>query len=188
MVIITPRNLARSAFLCSIIVIVSQVFRFGSAIIPFSLLPGVYVLGTLVFSPLENGLGWAIYLLLGLIGIPVFATPPYGGFGYIFKPTFGFLLGYPLLSTLVSWIVQRKKEKTRCSLLFLSIMAIVLLYGPGLIYLWIVLRFFIQAPTSFIIILKTGFFPFIGGDILKAFVAFFIAWKARPVWGGSEKN
>ena len=36
------------------------------------------------------------YILLGLVGIPVFASPPYGGPGYFLLPTFGFLLGFIL--------------------------------------------------------------------------------------------
>jgi len=182
-VILSPRLLVRSAFLCSIIVIVTQITRFSSAIVPFSLLPGIYVLGAMVFTPLENAFGWMIYILLGLMGIPVFATPPYGGPGYILKPTFGFVLGYLLLSPLFSWIVQKRKKKSFYYLLFFSFAAVSLPYVPGLIYLWVIMKYVVQAQISFEYALKIGFFPFIGGDFLKAIVGFLIVWKAKPLRG-----
>lgn len=181
--ILSPRNLVRSAFLCAVAVIVTQLVRFGSAIVPFSLLPGIYVLGTISFSPIENGFGWMIYILLGLMGVPVFATPPYGGPSYILKPTFGFLLGYLFFSPLFSWIVQKRRKASFYYLLFLSFAAVSLPYIPGLIYLWVILKFIVQAQVSFEYTLKTGFFPFIGGDILKAIVVFLIVWKAKPLRG-----
>lgn len=181
--ILTPRNLVRGAFLCAIIVVVTQLIRFGSAIVPFSLLPGIYVLGIISFSPIENGFGWLIYILLGLMGVPVFATPPYGGPGYILKPTFGFLLGYLFLSPFFSWVAQKRKKTSFYYLLILSFVAIVLPYLPGLIYLWVVMKFIVQAQVAFEFTLKTGFYPFIGGDVLKAFVAFLIAWKAKSLRG-----
>jgi len=177
--ILSPRTLARSAFLCAIAVTAAHLFRFGSAVVPFSLLPGVYVLGAIAFSPRENSMGWIIYLLLGLSGVPVFASPPYGGLGYIFKPSFGFLLGYLFMSPLIAWIAHRRKTPTHHSLLFLSLMAVGLLYGPGLVYFWLIMKFVIQAEVSTGFILKTGFFPFIGGDLLKAVVASLIVWRAK---------
>ena len=97
--------------LCAIAVVTTQLIRFGSAIVPFSLLPGIYVLGTLVFTPLENGFGWMIYILLGLMGVPVFATPPYGGPSYILKPTFGFLLLFISFSFVFLDGTKKKKSK-----------------------------------------------------------------------------
>ncbi len=179
--ILASRNLVRSAFLCAIAVIVAQLIRFGSAVIPFSLLPVVYVLGTIAFTPLENGLGWMIYILLGLMGVPVFATSPYGGPGYILKPSFGFLLGYLFLSPLFAGIVQKRMRRTFGFLLFLSLVAVSLPYIPGLIYLWVIMKFVVQSQISIDSVLKIGFFPFIGGDILKAIVAFLIVWRAKPL-------
>ena len=50
---------------------------------------------------LGSGLGamsMCVYLALGLIGLPVFTAG--GGPGYVLSPTFGFLLSFPLSSSL----------------------------------------------------------------------------------------
>ena len=38
-----------------------------------------------------GALSQGVYVLIGLVGIPIFALG--GGFSYVFQPTFGFLLG-----------------------------------------------------------------------------------------------
>ena len=43
----------------------------------------------------------AVYVLLGLVGLPIFTMG--GGLGYVFQPTFGFLLG--LIPA--AWVVGR---------------------------------------------------------------------------------
>ena len=181
-----PRTIARSAFLCATAIIASHFFRLSSSVVPFSLLPGIYILGALCFTPLENWLGWMIYLFLGLTGIPVFATPPYGGPSYIFKPTFGFLLGYLCISPLISWIAHYRPNLSQQFLLLISMLGAGLLYIPGLIYFWLIMRFIVQVPTTMEFILKSAFFPFIGGDIIKVFVAFLLARKMRKFWFKGE--
>ena len=52
----------------------------------FSLMAG------LLMGPKKGGIALAVYLILGLIGLPVFAHG--GGLGYILRPTFGFLIGF----------------------------------------------------------------------------------------------
>ena len=48
-----------------------------------------------------GALSQLLYVVLGLVGVPIFAAG--GGFGYIFNPTFGFLLG--LIPT--AWVIGK---------------------------------------------------------------------------------
>ena len=52
------------------------------------------LLAGLVLGARLGALAVGAYVLLGLVGVPVFATG--GGFGYIAQPTFGYLLGFIL--------------------------------------------------------------------------------------------
>ena len=45
-----------------------------------------------------------LYLIVGLLGIPVFANG--GGPGYIFQPTFGYLLGYPFCALAIGILIK----------------------------------------------------------------------------------
>lgn len=61
------------------------------------------LLSALLLNKNQALLTVGVYLLLGLIGLPVFAKG--GGLWYLSKPTFGFLLGF-LLSVYVIHIVK----------------------------------------------------------------------------------
>ena len=70
-----------------------------SAKISVPVMPVPVTLQTLAVAVLAAGFGWrigvatvALYLLEGLAGLPVFATG--GGIDYVFRPSFGFLVGY----------------------------------------------------------------------------------------------
>jgi len=45
------------------------------------------------------------YLLLGLLGLPVFSRG--GGIGYVFEPTFGYLLGFVLGSFITGFLTEK---------------------------------------------------------------------------------
>ena len=51
-----------------------------------------------------GALSQLLYVVLGLVGVPIFAAG--GGFGYVFNPTFGFLLG--LIPT--AWVIGKIAE------------------------------------------------------------------------------
>ena len=57
-----------------------------------------------------GALSQALYVGLGLVGLPIFAAG--GGFSYVFNPTFGFLLG--LIPA--AWVIGRLAEKNRTPL------------------------------------------------------------------------
>lgn len=63
---------------------------FGSHVISAQLLM-VWLTGALL-GPRRGGLSMALYLALGLGGLPIFTNG--GGFGYVVQPTFGYLLAF----------------------------------------------------------------------------------------------
>lgn len=79
-------------------VVLGTVLLTLSAKISVPVLPVPVTLQTFAVAALAAGFGWRIavatvslYLVQGLAGLPVFATG--GGLDYVFRPSFGFLLG-----------------------------------------------------------------------------------------------
>ena len=56
-----------------------------------------------------GALSQLVYVVLGLIGIPVFTAG--GGISYIFKPTFGYLLGYIIGAYVIGKIAESVKSQ-----------------------------------------------------------------------------
>ncbi|NLY74310.1 MAG: biotin transporter BioY [Firmicutes bacterium] len=81
---------------------------------------------------LGTRIGWlvpALYLLMGLLGFPVFAGG--GGIGYLFKPSFGFILGF-IPAAYLSGFVYRQKWFRRD---YLNVITAALI-GDTVIYLF----------------------------------------------------
>ena len=51
-----------------------------------------------------GALSAALYVLIGLLGIPVFAAG--GGISYVLRPSFGFLLGFIVTAFCSGWIMR----------------------------------------------------------------------------------
>lgn len=72
------------------------------------------------------------YLILGLIWLPIFARG--GGWDYLGKPSFGYLLGFIPGAWLCGWLAFRTRRKLE-SLAFSAICGLAVIHICGLIYL-----------------------------------------------------
>lgn len=88
----------------------------------------------------------AVYILMGLLGIPVFAEG--GGPSYILQPTFGYLLGFTLQAGINGWLVRRLGTPRFVSLLLANVAGMVVVYLLGISYFYYVSNYVIAAPIS----------------------------------------
>lgn len=115
----------------------------------------------------------AVYLLAGIVGLPVFAGGT-GGIGRIFGPTGGFLLGYLPVVFLVGRMAERLPRRMVCDVAAMAVGAMVL-YACGVSWLAAV------TGLPFEKALALGMAPFLPGDALKIAAAGLIARAVRPV-------
>jgi biotin transport system substrate-specific component len=114
------------------------------------------------------------YLLLGLIGFPIFAGFS-GGIQYIFKPSFGFIVGYVAAAYIVGKLTE---EKFNYRNLWLAVMAgSIVIYALGLPYMYYILNIMLKNNYSLFKILQIGMLSFIPGDTLKAVIAVVLGKK-----------
>jgi biotin transport system substrate-specific component len=134
----------------------------------------------LILGPRWGLTSMGIYLLLGLVGFPVFAGGK-GGLAHLMGPTGGYLLGFLLAAWISGWIADRPRGR-----LFQDVLAVALgslaIYAVGVPWLsWV-------AGLTWGKALWVGMVPFLAGDALKASAAVVIARAVRPVLGGREKQ
>lgn len=78
--------------------------------VPLSLATlGVY-LAALLLGAKRGALSVLVYLLLGMVGLPVFSGFS-GGIGILLGPTGGYLMGYVPCALLVGWLTSEKVPK-----------------------------------------------------------------------------
>ncbi|MCM8774034.1 MAG: biotin transporter BioY [Candidatus Omnitrophica bacterium] len=116
-----------------------------------------------------------IYIILGAIGLPVFAKGG-AGLSYFLGPTGGYLIGFILSSFICGWLIReygnvKNFNLYRYFLIFLLGSMIILF--SGVLWLSFILGFSLRKA------LMLGMFPFILGDTFKSLLASIIAVKLR---------
>lgn len=168
------RKLAMTSVMAALMCLTGMLLHWAPGLVPFSILPVIVYISGLILGAEYAALAMLVYLVLGLFGFPVFATAPFGGLGYILKPTFGFLLGYVAAAYVVGH-VYREGSFWRAIIGVLA--GLITIYLFGLSYLYIILHWVLHRQTSIAGVLMIGFVPFILGDLIKAGIA---------VWIGQE--
>jgi len=146
--------------------------------IPFGPIPIVLQNLFVLLAGLLLGSRWGaisigIYLLVGAIGIPVFAGAK-GGIAHFIGPTGGYLVGFLLASYIVGFISEHAQRR-----LSIDILAVTL--GSVAVYLLGVPWLKVVAGLSWGKALSVGVLPFLVGDAIKACAAVMLARMLRPV-------
>jgi biotin transport system substrate-specific component len=130
--------------------------------------------GLLLGGPLA-ALSQVVYVLLGVIGLPVFAGGK-AGLGVLFGPTGGYLFGFVLGAYVIGTLAHAKKQAGP-AWLFVSIVAgHIVIYGLGVAQLSLV------AHLSVVKAVMVGVIPFLPGDALKAAASILVSLKIAKQW------
>jgi len=117
-----------------------------------------------------------VYLLLGALGVPVFAGFS-GGIGILIGTTGGYLLGFILMG-LVYWLGERLGKGSRVVLIGAMVLGLALCYAFGTAWFM-----FVYARQSGAVGLGTALawcvIPFILPDLAKLALAVFLSDKLR---------
>lgn len=109
----------------------------------------------------------AVYVALGLLGLPIFTMG--GGFGYVLQPTFGFLLGLIPAAYVIGRIAGEHTTPRRMVLACVAGLAV--LYVVGLPYMTLILNGYLHSDFSFGKLLMLGCVPFLPFDAVKVILA-----------------
>ncbi len=186
------KNVLKISFIAlfAAIICVGCFIRIPLGVIPIVLQNVLCILCVVLLGGLLAGAPTALFLLAGLIGLPVYSGGT-SGLAVWLGPTGGFLPGY-LLGALAAGFIAGKpsveqkkitwKNAVRVSLAILA--GMVILYIPG------VIRFSFWASgagkvpadkTAFAYTMAACVIPYIPGDLLKTVVAIPVALKLSPV-------
>lgn len=136
------------------------------------------ILSGMLLGPVPGALSQAVYVLLGLVGLPVFAGG--GGLGYVLKPSFGYLVGFVAGAFVCGLVVRRVKKLTFIRALLAGLVCILTVYAVGAPYLYVSMNLSAPGSISAGAALTGGFLVFLPGDALKCLVAALAALKLKP--------
>ena len=110
-----------------------------------------------------GALSQLVYVLIGLVGVPIFALG--GGFSYVLQPTFGFLLGLIPAAWVIGVLAKRPLKFWRTALAMLAGLAV--LYAIGVPYMALIANGYLGKGLTFWQVMRSGMLIYLPGDMLK---------------------
>lgn len=180
-----PRSLALDAVLvvagAALVTVLAQVS------IPLQPVPitgqtlGVLLVGA-TLGAVRGASALALYLVLGLVGLPVYAPQDDGshlvGTAALAAPSFGYIIGFVLSAALVGWLSERKWDRKVLKALATFVGGSLVVFAVGLP--WLSATIGSDLPTT----LEYGLWPFLIGGAIKAAIA---AGLLPLAWWGADR-
>jgi len=124
---------------------------------------------SIVFLKKKASFSQAIYILIGMAGIPVFSNGG-SGFLYLLGPTGGYILGFFVAAFALGYLFPKKLTFLR--VFFIFTLAAVLIYFFGVAWLMFLHKFSLSGA------LIAGLLPFVVGEIFKIVLATLLTLKS----------
>lgn len=153
---------------------VGAFLRIPVGVISFTLQVFFTCTAGLLLGPWYGAASQAVYVLLGLIGVPIFTEG--GGLMYVAKPSFGFLLGLIPMALVIGLLTRREK----CGfwrMVLACVVGLVVLYAIGLPYMY----FALNGAWSVGKTLVSGCAVFLPFDALKIALACLLGCRLQRV-------
>jgi len=153
--------------------------------VPFTLQFLFTNLAGLLLGSRRGFISVCVYIVIGLIGIPVFTQG--GGPAYVLQPSFGYIIGFAA-GTFLAGLITEHGDKSLKNYIAAGFVNFAAMFALGLIHLYIIMNFYLGKPTGIWHTLVVGFFSFIPGDILIVIVSAYIAKRLRPLIEKGKKH
>jgi biotin transport system substrate-specific component len=137
--------------------------------VPMTLQPFAVLLLGLLLDPAAAFAALALYLLEGASGLPVFTPQGPGGILQLMGPTGGYLMSYPFVAALVSFVYRKLRGRKFATGLIAAAAGDVMILASGATWMAVVTH------QHFSTLLSLSVVPFLPGDALKVCAAAAIA-------------
>lgn len=164
------------------LIAVGAFIKFPVGIVPVAMQCAFCVLCALTLGARDATIAVLIYLIMGLVGIPIFTAG--GGFSYVLQPTFGYLLGYVFAVPIGAIVARGVKNTSRPKLwrlLLGGFILLAILYTFGVLYMYCILNFYMGKALAMSKAWLTGATIFLPTDCAWCVVASVVAHRVVPI-------
>ena len=170
--------MSRTALMAAVTAVAAQItIPLPFSPVPFTMQVLAVILSGLLLGPRYGALAQAIYVLIGAVGVPVFAAFT-GGLGIVLGPTGGYLISYPLAAAVAGLAAHAARNAPRRQALLTSMAAgtgaLIIIYAVGASWLAV------QSGLPLSVALAQGVVPFVPLDLVKVALAALVATAAAP--------
>lgn len=158
------------------LLILSSYIKITLPLIPITMQTMVVIGIGLLLGAKKGGFTVAVYILIGLLGFPVFSSG--GGPSYIFVPSFGFIIGFFFTVVFIGALTNKLPFSLK-NYIIVSIISIFVLYAIGIPYLYFISKVYNGSESTFFAVLSSFFMTYFPKDVISAIVMAIIAYKAK---------
>lgn len=162
------------------LIIIGTFIRIPVPMVPFTLQLAATTMAGLVLGPRLGASTVATYVALGLLGLPIFTEG--GGLSYIFKPSFGYLVGF-IFGAYLSGKIAAVERPSLKRLLVANFAGLAVVYLFGMVYFYLCSTFYLHNPVGLWPLFLYCFLVAVPGDAALCVVIALLAKRILPSMG-----
>ncbi|MEG6521515.1 biotin transporter BioY [Desulfotomaculum sp. 1211_IL3151] len=175
---LSVQNMIMCALFAALIAVGAYI-KIPIPVVPFTLQFLFTMLAGLLLGGKLGAVSVLVYIVLGLIGLPVFAEG--GGPGYILKPSFGYIIGFCIASFVTGTIANKVSAPSYKRLLATNFTGLVIVYLCGMAYYYVICNYVINTPIALWPLILYCFILAIPGDIVLCILSAILAKRLLPI-------
>lgn len=157
---------------------VGAFIRIPMPLVPFTLQFLFVALAGVLLGSKRGLISQMLYVGIGLIGIPVFTKG--GGIGYVFQPTFGYLIGFIVGAYIIGKIIERVGASFR-TIFIASVVGLLVVYVIGVLYMYLIVNLYMAKPLALGKAIYVGAISCLPGDLIVCFITSLVGSKLIPI-------
>lgn len=170
----TMKDICGIAILVAITAVMAQISIPMPIGVPLTMQTFAVTLAAIILGSRNGMIAMVVYILLGTVGVPVFANFG-GGLHYLIGPTGGFLFSFPIMAWMIGWGTEHKKIR--------GIFTLMLILGNAVNFLLGALFFSFITQSSLAAAFAACVVPFLPMAIVKGVGAAVFGLKLRKRLG-----
>lgn len=120
----------------------------------------------------------AAYLVMGLVGLPIFAAG--GGPSYVFRAGFGFLLGFAVAAYVMGKLTEKSGAYDLKHLIPITALGLVIYYAVGAVYFYLIKNVYAGTPIAFGVVVVQYCLVTVLPDFILCVLACILCIRLRP--------
>ena len=159
------------------LIAVGAFIKIPMPLLPFTMQTFFTMLACFLLPKNYSAISAGLYLVLGLIGLPIFTSG--GGLGYVLTPGFGYLIGFIVANYFSSLSLEKRESLKTTDYFVAGIANIAIVYLCGLLYWYMLANVFTANKIGVWPLVLNGFLLTLPGDLVKLAVAVPVASRLR---------
>lgn len=164
----------------SALMVIGAYVKIPFPLVPLTFQPFFCAFAGILLGPVLGASAMIIYVVIGLLGVPVFSSGS-AGIGYIYSPTFGYLIGFIAAAYIIGLLAQKSKSLTLPRALIALISGLLVINLIGVPYFYLIQNFYLDKGISAWKTLSAVFFPYFIKDLILYIVVGIISCRVVPI-------